>query len=96
LKIETMSMAEVRGRLRELADIHGISELKLIADRIVRKHRKPRASVKGIPFTEELGESIRDYVARHPDALYHEVATRFGVNQGHVSQAINGTRSWAA
>lgn len=83
------SIPQIRDRLRELAEEHGIDELDDLADEMYRNPAVKRAKVKSPPLTPELAEEIREYVKGHPDLHQQEVANHFGVNHGRVSEALN-------
>ena len=80
----------LRERLRELADEHGIDELREIADKMYRRSHTRRAPNKSQPLTPELAEAIRDYKETHPDAHQREIGEAFNVNPGRVSEALEG------
>lgn len=84
-----LSIPEVRDRLRELADEHGIDELHDLADQMFRKSAKKRAPIRSPKLTPEIAEQIRQYAAANPDAHQQDVAEKFGVNHGRVSEALD-------
>lgn len=45
-----------------------------------------------LPTLPATAAAIRAYCARHPDADLQDVAHRFGVNIGRVSEALHGRR----
>lgn len=79
----------VRDRLRELADEHGIEELRDLADQMYRKTARKRAPVRSPKLTPVLAQTIRDYAAANPGAHQQDIAERFGVNHGRVSEALS-------
>lgn len=79
----------VRDRLRELADEHGIEELNDLADQMYRRTARKRATTRSPKLTPALAQQIRDYAAAHPDAHQQDIAQRFGVNHGRVSEALD-------
>lgn len=85
----TLSIPEVRDRLRELADEHDIEELHDLADQMYRKSARKRAPVRSPKLTPELAEEIRQYAAAHPEAHQQDIAEKFGVNHGRVSEALD-------
>lgn len=88
---ENLSIPEVRDRLRELADEHGIDELHELAEELYRKSpAKKRAPVRSPKLTAEMAEEIREYATANPDAHQQDIAEHFGVNHGRVSEALNG------
>ena len=42
--------------------------------------------------TPELRAEIRAFAAAHPDMTMHDIGLHFGVQEGRVSEAINGKR----
>lgn len=87
---EILSIPEVRERLREIADEHGIGELHELADEL---HRKPpakkRAPIRSPKLTAKMADEIREYAAAHPKAHQQDIAQHFGVNHGRVSEALH-------
>jgi hypothetical protein len=85
----SMSIPAVRARLRELAEEHGIDELSDIADQMYRKTGKKRAPKRSPKLTPEMAEEIRQYKAANPEAHQQDIAEKFGVNHGRVSEALD-------
>lgn len=87
-----MTMDQVRARLYALAELHGIPELHLLAERTKRKFngRLPRPVSETV--TPEKNAAMRAYHAAFPDKALHQIARVFGVNQGRVSEALRGKR----
>lgn len=83
------SIPEIRERMRELAAELGVDELNQLADEMYRKQPAKRAPVRSPKLTPELAEEIRQYAASHPDAHQQDIAEKFGVNHGRVSEALN-------
>lgn len=83
-----MSIPEVRERLRELAEEHGIDELYELADQMYRKSARKRAPIRSPKLTPEMIKDIREYAAANPDAHQQDIAQKFGVNHGRVSEAL--------
>lgn len=83
------TVPQVRSRLRELADEHGIDELHDLADELYRNPAVARAKPRSAQLTPELAEKIRKYVAKHPTLHQRDVAHHFNVNPGRVSEALN-------
>lgn len=53
---------------------------------------KPRAPARKRTVTPADAAAIRAYCARHPEADLQDVAQRFGVNIGRVSEVLHGRR----
>jgi len=79
----------VRDRLYELADELDLEELRDLADQMWRKSAKKRAPVRSPKLTPEMAEEIRQYAAAHPGAHQQDIAEKFGVNHGRVSEALD-------
>jgi Mn-dependent DtxR family transcriptional regulator len=83
------TIPEIRLRLRELADIHGIDELHDLADETYRRSPFKRARNKSATLTPALAERIRRFVRDHPQMHQRDVAQKFNVNPGRVSESLN-------
>lgn len=83
------SIPEIRSRLREIADEYGIDELHDLADETYRNSPVKRASNKSVHLTPELAEEIRIFCDKFPKLHQRDVAQRFNVNPGRVSEALN-------
>ena len=83
------SIPEIRARLRELPEELGVEELHDLADETHRNSPVKRAANRSAPLTPELAEAIRAYVAKFPKLHQRDVAQRFNVNPGRVSEAMN-------
>jgi hypothetical protein len=85
----SLSIPEIRDRLRELADEHGIDELRELADQMYRRSGRRRAPARSPKLTPKLAEEIRQYAAANPAAHQQDIAEKFGVNHGRVSEALD-------
>lgn len=79
----------VRDRLRELADEHGLEELRDLADQMYRRTARKRAPIRSPKLTPALAQQIRQYAASNPGAHQQDIAQKFGVNHGRVSEALD-------
>lgn len=79
----------VRDRLRELADEHGLEELRDLADQMYRRTARKRAPIRSPKLTPALAQQIRQYAANNPGAHQQDIAEKFGVNHGRVSEALD-------
>ena len=86
-----MTIPEIRKRLYELAEEHGIAELAVLADASYRR-TYTRTPAKRRNLTPDLVASIRAYVAANPEVAVQDVASKFYVNPGRVSEAMHGRR----
>jgi hypothetical protein len=80
---------EIRERMRELADEYGIPELHDLADETYRNSPFRRAANRSAPLTPPLAKKIRNFVEKNPKLHQRDVAQRFNVNPGRVSEAVN-------
>lgn len=88
-----MRIPEIRERLHELADLHGIDELHDLAEATRRRFNGRTGRRASVPVTPELNEALRAYMAAFPDMTLHEVSQLFRLNQGRVSEALRGKRA---
>lgn len=88
-----MRIPEVRERLRELAEEHGLPELGMLAGELVRRRNAPAVKPKSAPVTEKTRRAVRAYSDLHPEMPMTEVARIFELNQGRVSEIRHGKRS---
>jgi hypothetical protein len=84
-----LGIPAVRSRLRELAEEYGIEELNDLADQMYRKSARKRAPTRSPALTPELAEEIRQYASANPLAHQQDIAEKFGVNHGRVSEALD-------
>lgn len=87
-----MKIPEIRERLEQIGQAHGIQELLYLASELSRRPAKKRAPVRSKPMTPELRQQIRDYAFSNPDKAQQQIAELFGVNIGRVSEATRGFR----
>jgi len=78
--------------MRELAIELSCSELNFLADATVRRFNGRKAPVKSKALTPQMAEAIRAYCAANPKASQMEVAHKFGLNTGRISEALFGKR----
>jgi len=84
------TIPEIRMRMRELADEHGIPELHDLANETYRNSPVKKASNKSAHLTPQLAADIRQYAAQNPTLHQRDIAQRFNVNPGRVSEALTG------
>lgn len=87
-----MRIPDISEEMRLLAVQHNIPRLIELADELGRRTstRAPRSSNK---MTKEIEAKIRKLKARHPDMTQLDIAKQVGVNQGRVSETLNGKRT---
>lgn len=88
-----MRVPDIQVRLRELAVSLCCSELDRLADQLNRRNSGRRSPAASVPMTSELAAAIRAYAVAHPGVSQATIAEFFKVNQGRVSEAINGKRT---
>ena len=88
---QNLTIPQVRVRLTEIANEHGIDEIHELVEELYRKPlAKKRAPVRSPTMTPELAEGIREYAQDNPDVHQQEIAEMFGVNHGRISEALHG------
>ena len=78
--------------MRELAEELGCDELNELADQLYRKQPATRAPRRNPVVTPAVAAQIRAYAAANPNAHQQDIAEKFGVNHGRVSEALNFQR----
>lgn len=87
-----MSAAQCRARLIEIGVAVGGplgEEIAELASRFVRKGFHPSKATSA-PCTAAMRQAMRDYHKAHPEASYMQIAWKFQVNVGRVSEAVHG------
>lgn len=73
----------------DMADRETANRIRQIVDRyMTREKAVRRAPVKSQGVTFWMALQIRKYAAANPTAHFSEIATRFGINQGRVSEVL--------
>lgn len=88
-----MKIPEIRDRLKEFSNIHGIGELSILAEELTRRSAPKRARTTSARMNAKLAEAIRAYAAAHTSLPQARIAEVFNVNPGGVSEALRGKRS---
>ncbi|WP_099863794.1 hypothetical protein [Pararhizobium haloflavum] len=88
-----MRIPDIRNRLIEKAAQHNDRELAVLAEHLRRRKPEKRAPNSSQPMTPELKVLIQAYSLAHSKASYEEIARKFNVNIGRVSEALRGIRS---
>ena len=86
------NIPQIRARLRVLADKHGIDELHDLADDTYRNPPVTRAKRKSAKFTPALAAKIRKYQKKNSNLHQRDIAHKFNVNPGRVSDALNNKK----
>jgi hypothetical protein len=97
-----MRIPDVRKQLSQAADdlrtgARKPDEIARVLDYLVtelwrKKGRRKVGKAIRTPLTPELKKEIRVYAAKHKDQDLQEIANRFNVNPGRVSEILSGPR----
>lgn len=87
-----MRVSDIQKRMRDLASIHHIGELRTLADELSRRKPTRVAAPTSKPMTDDLRKAICVYAAANPMISQVNIAIIFGVNPGRVSEALRGKR----
>lgn len=95
-----MRIPEIKERLHDIAkvlyaeDMDDIgSELDMLAMELSRRPAISKAPKASASVTDELAEQIRSYAAKNKNATQMQMAIRFKVNSGRISEVLRGKRS---
>jgi len=86
-----LTILQIRERLFELALVHSDPELADLA-RATYRRTYTRAPTTRKGLDSETKTNIRNFVMRNPNMAFQDVANKFGVNPGRVSEAVHGYR----
>lgn len=86
------TIPELREELRVLSYRLGVPRLAEIAAELKRRPAKAAGRVTSTPMTPQLRAEIRAYALANPTLTQVEVAAKFNVNPGRVSEAVSGKR----
>lgn len=86
------TIPQIRARLEELADEHGIDELRELAEETKRRSPVRRARSTKPKLTDGQRQELAAYAEEHPDASYMEIAVAHDTTIGRVSEALAGFR----
>ncbi|TCP36525.1 hypothetical protein [Sphingomonas sp. BK235] len=87
-----MRIPEIRDRMHELADEHGIPELHQLADETRRRSPLRRVRARWPRLTEHQKVAVREAFVSNPHLGVRELADRFHTSIGRISEAIRGKR----
>ena len=87
-----MRIPEIQHRLNELSNEHSLPELAELANALRRRVAKKIAPATSTRMSDELRERIRELKDNSPSISQVEIARRFHVNPGRVSEALRGKR----
>lgn len=86
------TIPQVRDRLREIADELGVEELHELADDMHRNTAVSRAARRSATLTSKLASDIRAFKKKNPKLHQRDIAQKFNVNPGRVSEALNNQK----
>lgn len=87
-----MRIPEIRDRMHELADQHGIPELHELAEQTRRRPPIRRAPPRWPRLSEGRKQQVREAFAANPRLGVRELANRFNTSIGRISEAVRGFR----
>lgn len=87
-----MRIPEIRDRLHQLADEHGIPELHDLAEETRRRSPLRRVRSRWPKLTESQKEAVRAMFDAYPTLGVRDLADRFDTSIGRISEAIRGFR----
>jgi hypothetical protein len=88
-----MRIPEIRKRLHQLADEHGIAELHELADETKRRSPLRVARMRWPRLTPEQQDAVRAMYEAEPGLGVKDIADRFSTSIGRISETIRGFRS---
>lgn len=89
----SMRIPEIRKRLHEIADEHGIAELHELADETRRRPPLRVVRARWPRLTPEKQEEVRALFEANPGLGVKDLADRFSTSIGRISETIRGFRS---
>lgn len=87
-----MKMSEIRHEMHEIALRYGIPRLAELAEE-TRRQFHGRAPSKSVRLRASDKLAIRSFVYTHPTWPLQDVAEKFGVNIGRISEVLHGERT---
>lgn len=87
-----LTIPQIRRRMYELADELDCDELNDLATDTFRNSPVTRAAPSSATLTPVLAERIRRFHKNNPRLHQREIAHRFNVNPGRVSEALTNQK----
>ena len=87
-----MRIPEIRDRLHELADEHGVPELHDLAEETRRRSPIRRAPPRWPRLSDAVKQQVREAFEANPQAGVRDLANQFGTSIGRISEAVRGFR----
>lgn len=88
-----MRIPEIRDRLHELADEHGLPELHHLAEETRRRSPIKRASAKYPALSDEQAGEVRRIYKATQSLGVRDLANMYKTSVGRISEAIRGFRT---
>jgi len=88
-----MRIPEIRDRLHQLADEHGIAELHDLAEETRRRSPLRVVRARWPRLTPEQQQAVRSEFEDNPSLGVKDLADRFNTSIGRISETIRGFRS---
>lgn len=85
---------KIRARLHELAIIHSLPELAVLAEETKRNTPIRRAKATRSRLTPVVAKRVRAYAKAHPSMAMRDIGLVFNLDQGRVSEALNYTKGF--
>ncbi len=86
--LDVADKCRAAGLEREAVELERIVETLLFR----RPYARPRAPVASIAADGDVPAAMRRFAAAHPELTQQEIAVRFEVNSGRVSEALHHDR----
>ena len=87
-----MRIPEIRDRLHQLADEHGITELHDLAEETRRRPAIRRTPARWPRLNEDQKAAVRSTFVGRPELGVRELADLYRSSIGRISEAIRGFR----
>lgn len=87
-----LKLIEIATELRKAGNISTARRLRYLESNLYRRRLIKRAPRKSRRITKQLAKRIRDYKYANPRRSLQEIAVRFRINSGRVSEALIGRR----
>lgn len=88
-----MTIPEVQRAMYELAMLWHKPELAALADELSRRKPKKVGPRIANRVTDAIAEQVRQVAQAEPGLRQMDIAARFNISQGRVSEILNGYRS---
>ena len=83
-------LSDLRNRLAPLSPAMAVELDGIIALMHRKRAKTGKAPSKSVPMTHAIGAQVRSLSASNPALSNQDIANRFGINPGRVSEALAG------